>query len=106
MSPAPAPKAAGREKESPVFDFNAFVAKNPWVFILLAFLGGNGTGTTVIPKVFAFGGVTTEEVQRVVDKSIAENNHVLLQQIELLLAREKLRSAGLSSPVLAGQPEP
>lgn len=78
--------------------------KNPWLLLILGFTGGGGIGTLLGRPVYsAVGGeiVTREDVQEIVDEAITQNNAVLLQQIELLLARDKLADVGLSVPALA-----
>lgn len=57
---------------------------------------GGGSGTVLSRPVFGTdNAMTTTDVQAIVDKSIAANNEVLLQRIELIFARDKIRSAGL-----------
>ena len=77
---------------------------NPWIFIILAFMGGGGSGTLLSRPVFAEG-MAREDVQAMIDASFLKNNEVLLQRIELMLAREKLRGAGLTTPTLGPPPE-
>lgn len=79
----------------------ALIVKNPWILLLLGFTGGGGVGTLLgRPVMSATTELSREDVQTIVDASVEKNNAVLLQKIELLLAREKLHDAGLSSPAL------
>ena len=84
------------------------ILKNPpwWVLLLLGASGGGGIGTLISRPVYATSAdtITREDVQEVVDASIAKNNEVLLQKIELMVAKERLHAAGLSSPMLSTAP--
>jgi hypothetical protein len=79
--------------------------RNPpwWLLLLLGASGGGGIGTLISRPVYATSTetVTREDVQEVVDASIVKNNEVLLQKIELMIAKERLHAAGLSSPMLS-----
>jgi len=82
--------------------------RNPpwWLLLLLGASGGGGLGTLISRPVYATSAetITREDVQEVVDASIAKNNEVLLQKIELMVAKERLHSAGLSAPMLSTAP--
>lgn len=65
----------------------------PWVFILVGLTGGGASGTLLSRPVFgAEEGANQDEIQLIVDRSIEKNNVYLLQQIELILAKDKLSS--------------
>lgn len=87
---------------------SAELLRNPpwWLFLLLGASGGGGIGTLISRPVYATSAdtITREDVQEVVDASIAKNNEVLLQKIELMVAKERLHAAGLSSPMLSTAP--
>lgn len=84
----------------------ALIVKNPWILLLLGFTGGGGVGTLLGRPVVSAPELSREDVQAIVDASVEKNNAVLLQKIELLLAREKLHDAGLSSPALTPSAAP
>lgn len=84
----------------------ALIVKNPWILLLLGFTGGGGVGTLLGRPVVSAPELSHEDVQAIVDASVEKNNAVLLQKIELLLAREKLHDAGLSSPALTPSAAP
>jgi hypothetical protein len=86
----------------------ALLVKNPWLLLLFGAAGGGGIGTFLGRPVYGAldgGGVTRSDVQEIVDAAVSKNNTVLLQQIELLLAQDKLRNAGLSVPALTPSPD-
>lgn len=85
-------------------DEATFLRNPPWWFLLLiGASGGGGIGTLLSRPVYATSAetITREDVQEVVDASIVKNNEVLLQKIELMIAKERLHAAGLSSPAFA-----
>ena len=92
------------EKAAVAVDPAVSLLRNPpwWLLLFIGASGGGGLGTLLSRPVFAGveDTITKTDVQDIVDASITRNNGVLLQQIELILARDKLTGAGLSSPVL------
>ena len=79
----------------------ALLLRSPWLLLLLGFTGGGGIGTLLGRPVLSQVGedaVTRKDVSEIVDEAVASNNAVLLQQIELLLARDALNDAGIHVP--------
>ena len=103
---APSPKTPAPTDDS--LPLAAVFRNSPWwIFLLLGASGGGGLGTLLSRPVFADGSaIRKEEVQTIVDEAITRNNDVLMQRIELVLARQKLDDAGLSAPSMAGHPIP
>lgn len=67
-----------------------------WVLPFLAGVAGGGAGGTAISRpVFASTApsLTKDDVVQIVDDRITKNNAYLLQQIDLLLTKDKLERA-------------
>lgn len=68
-----------------------------WVFLLFGLASGGG-GSVLGTKAFGSDGVTKTEVREIVDERIKANSVYLLQEFELLLARERLKAYEASKP--------
>lgn len=75
----------------------------PWSYILPLVIGlaGGGAGGTLISRPVMANpstALTEADVGRIVDSKLAEHDRYLLQQIELMMAKEKLAHPGSYGP--------